>query len=193
MSSTASSSPQTPTLKDPTLLMSRQCNASLDCLTFMIENSKRIFQIPNEAYTKCQFTKMDYSIPLTLNELLGNYTQPMLNLYLTDRIDEMLKELKDKPKNWTRFSRGSDSFGIDVHYKSLNDDDEELRMWKLTSEIENGSTVQILQKLLKCRSQWDDDLQEFRIVESLADQTDIIQYVTNLMAPQASRDFCELR
>jgi hypothetical protein len=77
--------------KDSTQIMTRQCNASLDCLTFFIEMPKKIFQIPNEAYTKCQFTKMDHSVSLTLNELLGSYSQSMLNIYLNDRIDEMIK------------------------------------------------------------------------------------------------------
>ena len=89
-----SSSPtgQPPSMyKDPTQIMTRQCNASLECLTLMIEMPKKIFQIPNEAYTKCQFTKTDYSVSLTLNELLGSYSQSMLNMYLNDRIDEMIK------------------------------------------------------------------------------------------------------
>jgi len=77
--------------KDSTQMMTRQCNASLDCLTCLIEMPKKIFQIPNEAYTKCQFTKMDHSVSLTLNELLGSYSQSMLNIYLNDRIDEMIK------------------------------------------------------------------------------------------------------
>ena len=77
--------------KDSAQLMSRQCNASLDCLTMMIEIPKNIFQIPTEAYTKCQFTKSDYSIPLTLTELYGTFSQSMLNIYLSDRIEEMIK------------------------------------------------------------------------------------------------------
>jgi hypothetical protein len=72
-------------------LYSRQCNASLDCLTWMIEQCKRLFQIPNEAYAKCQFSKSDYSLSLTLNELLGSFSHSMLNLYINDRIEEMLK------------------------------------------------------------------------------------------------------
>lgn len=77
--------------KDSAQLMSRQCNASLDCLTMMIDFPKNIFQIPTEAYTKCQFTKSDYSIPLTLTELHGTFSQSMLNIYLNDRIEEMIK------------------------------------------------------------------------------------------------------
>jgi hypothetical protein len=72
-------------------MYSKQCNASLDCLTVMIENCKRLFQIPSEAYAKCQFNKNDYSQSLTLNELLGSYSNSVLNLYINDRIEEMLK------------------------------------------------------------------------------------------------------
>lgn len=91
--------------KDPTQIMTRQCNATLECLTVMIEMPKKIFQIPNEAFTKCQFTKTDYSLSLTLNELLGSYSQPMLNIYLNDRIDEMIKVrlfyfIKSKKNNY---------------------------------------------------------------------------------------------
>ena len=76
---------------DQTQLMQRQCNASLDCLTLMIENPKKIFQISNESYAKCQFTKTDYSVPLTLNEQIGSYSSSALKIYLTDRIEEMVK------------------------------------------------------------------------------------------------------
>ena len=99
--STTCSSASSPTSPTPltnmtnsdhqTQLMQRQCNASLDCLTLMIENSKRIFQISNETYAKCQFTKNDYSVPLTLNELLGSYSSSILKMYLSDRIEEMIK------------------------------------------------------------------------------------------------------
>lgn len=89
-----SQSPTSPgQFKDATQLMSRQCNASLDCLTMMIENPKRIFQVPNEAFTKCQFTKNDYFIALSLNEILGNYSIPVLNLFLNERIVEIHKVL----------------------------------------------------------------------------------------------------
>jgi hypothetical protein len=175
--------------KDPTHLMTRQCNASLNCLSLMIENPKTIFQIPNEAYAKCQFTKIDHSITLTLNELLGSYSSSMLNLYLNDRIDEMIKEVKDKPKNWNRLRNDS---CVDVHYKCIEDDEYNLRLWKLSVEIESSAS-DLLNKLMKFRSNWDDDLIDSRVVEVLDNRTDVIQYVVHFMAPQPSRDFCELR
>lgn len=78
-------------INNQTQLMSRQCNASLDCLTFMIENPKRIFQIPNEVFAKCQFTKSDYSTTLTLHERLGSNYISNLGSFLKERNSEMLK------------------------------------------------------------------------------------------------------
>ena len=170
-------------------LYSKKCNASLDCLTMMIEHSKKIFQIPSEAYAKCQFNKNDYSLSLTLNELLGSYSNSMLNLYINDRIEEMLKETKDKPKNWTKLRNDS---SVEIFFKNLEDDDHQLRLWKLSIEID-APAKEILNKVLKFRSQWDDDLVDFRIVDTLNSQTDILQYVMHLMPPQPTRDFCELR
>ena len=43
------------------------------------------------------------------------------------------------------------------------------------------------------RSQWDEDLIDMKVIENLTNQTDVVQYVMNLMPPQPTRDFCELR
>ena len=176
-------------LKDSTQLMSRQCNASLECLTLMIEMPKKIFLVPNEAYTKCQFTKSELAVPLTLNEQLGSASHSMLSIYFSDRIEKMIKELKEKPRNWSRLRTDC---CVEISYKIVEDDDFPLRLWKLTIELE-GSAAQILNKLLRHRAQWDEDLLESRVVEALASQTEIFQYAVHVMPPQPSRDFCELR
>lgn len=150
---------------------------------------KKIFQIPNEAYTKCQFSKQDLAHSLSLNELLGAYSTNALNIHVNDRIDEMIKELRDKPRNWNRFRHDS---GCEISFKILEDEYFPLRLWKLTIEID-ALPGDILNKLLKSRHEWDDDLSEFRVIETLTSQTDIYQYAIHLMAPQPSRDFCELR
>ena len=46
---------------------------------------------------------------------------------------------------------------------------------------------------LYLRNQWDEDLIDSRVVENLSAQADIYQYAIHFMAPQPSRDFCELR
>ncbi len=62
----------------------------------------------------------------------------------------------------------------------------------MTIELE-ASPTDVLNKLLRHRAEWDDDMGESRIVETLSSQADIFQYSMNMMAPQPSRDFCELR
>jgi hypothetical protein len=81
---------------------------------------------------------------------------------------------------------------VDISFKSLDDDDQHLRLWRLSIEID-APAREILNKILKCRGHWDDDLVDFKIVDALNSQTDIVQYVMHLMAPQPTRDFCELR
>lgn len=177
-------------------LYSKQCNASLDCLTFMIEQANRLFQVPGEAFTKCQFNKNDYCLSLTLNELLGSYSNTVLNFYVNDRIEEMLKEIKDKPKHWTKYrteaSSSSSTSLVDVSYKSIEDENASLRLWKLSIEID-APARDILDQILHARPEWDDELVDFKIVDSLNNQTDLVQYAMHFMPPQPNREFFELR
>lgn len=81
---------------------------------------------------------------------------------------------------------------VNVSYKTLEDEDFPLRLWKLSIDL-NASASNILNKLLRARAQWDEDLLESRVVEVLGAQVEIFQYAVHYMAPQPSRDFCELR
>ena len=74
--------------RDPTQMMSRQCNASVECLALMIDMPKKIFQIPSEAFSKSQLVKTDYFVPPTINELPSPFS---LGTYLNERIDDMMK------------------------------------------------------------------------------------------------------
>lgn len=81
---------------------------------------------------------------------------------------------------------------MEIYYKTIEDEYSALRLWKLSIEID-ASSVDIRNKILKGRSQWDEDLNESRVVEQLTSNADVFQYVMHFMAPQPSRDFCELR
>lgn len=185
--SSTPSSPHTYSSKDSTQLMSRQCNSSLDCLTLMIENPKKIFQIPNKLYDECQYVIhkdiLSYK-PLNYSQIITT-----INMYLTRKITEMFKDLKDKARYWKKLRNDST---CDIHYKHIEDDHSLLRLWKLTIEIES-SPVEIRNKILRARTQWDEELVESRIIEQMNLQTDVFQYVMHFMAPQPTRDFCELR
>lgn len=192
-SPSSSSTTTSTTTTNSSQLMSRQCNASLECLSLMIEMPQKVFLIPNEAYTKCQFTKNDQSIPMSLNEHLGSFSHSMLNIYFNDRIEKMCKELKEKSRSWSRFGSNNDIHTtVEVSYKVVDDEDSPLRLWKLSTEL-NASADVILNKLLRHRAQWDEDFSESRVIEALGLDTEIFQYVIDVMAPQPSREFCELR
>jgi len=81
---------------------------------------------------------------------------------------------------------------VKVSFKILEDDDFPLRLWKLSIDL-NASASSILTKLLRARAHWDEDLLESRVVQVLGAQVEIFQYAVHCMAPQPSRDFCELR
>lgn len=171
--------------KDTTQLMSRQCNSSSECLAFMIENSKKIFQIPTKLKEECSYLKSvdSYNYKITL------YSQNFnLNEDLNYKINEMYKELRDKSR-WKKFRNDS---ACDIYYKQIDDHHPLLRLWKLTIEIESSPT-DLRNKILRARGLWDEDLLESRVIEQINEQTDIFQYVMHFMAPQPSRDFCELR
>ena len=94
-----------------------------------------------------------------------------------------------KRGNWTRLENNAK---CDIQYRNVDDDDGHLKLWKLSIELDMPAE-DVFKKLLKNRSHWDENLIDSRVVETLNDQTDVIQYVLYFMAPQPSRDFCELR
>ena len=84
---TSSSSSASNNSKDPAQIISKQCNASLECLSLMIENPKKIFEVSDEALKKFEY----YFQPLTIKGLLHQFDSPNLSAYLNDRFDENIK------------------------------------------------------------------------------------------------------
>jgi len=162
----------------------------------MIDAHKLIFQVPTEAYTKCQFTRSDHATPLSLTQHLGSFSHSLLHIYFNDRIDRSLAHLRDKARNWTRLrlpdTTSNDKLNISIAYKVLEDEDFPLRLWKASIDLE-ASVESVLTKLLRGRVHWDEDLVESRVLEVLESQTEVFQYVVHVMAPQPSREFVELR
>lgn len=77
--------------KDPTQLINKQCNASLECLSLMIENPEQIFQVPNEAQEKINLSAYVYKEPNMLKNRLNSVSVATLNDDLEKIYDEMLK------------------------------------------------------------------------------------------------------
>jgi len=100
-----------------------------------------------------------------------------------------LQESRDKFRGWVSVtSCGSD---VDVAYKKVGDG-HPLRLWKYSVQV-SAPPVDVLERLLRERHLWDDDMIKWRVVQRLDSQTEVFQYVVNMMVPHPTRDFCELR
>lgn len=71
-------------------------------------------------------------------------------------------------------------------------DGSALRLWKATVEVP-ASPDDVLTQVLRERHQWDEDLLEARVVETLNERTEVYQYLRGSMAPHPARDHVVLR
>lgn len=72
------------------------------------------------------------------------------------------------------------------------EDGNPLRRWRVSVEV-SATPGEVLQRLLKERRLWQDELQQEKVLETLDKQTDVYQYSCRSMAPQPSCDFVVLR
>lgn len=67
-----------------------------------------------------------------------------------------------------------------------------MRLWRVTLEIEAPPAV-VLQRVLRERHLWDEDLLHSRVIETLENNTEVFHYITDSMAPHPRRNFIVLR
>lgn len=67
-----------------------------------------------------------------------------------------------------------------------------MRLWRVTVEIEAPPAV-VLQRVLRERHLWDEDLLHSRVIETLENNTEVFHYITDSMAPHPRRNFIVLR
>uniref|UniRef100_A0A3P9MQ55 Rho GTPase-activating protein 7 n=1 Tax=Oryzias latipes TaxID=8090 RepID=A0A3P9MQ55_ORYLA len=154
-------------------------------LTHMIQECRKLFRIPEEM-NRCRNSYVEQALLPKRLEELGN--EAKRGSILQESLDTLLKEAKDK-------FRGYDSCSTPEHvelaYRKVNDGFP-LRQWKVTVEI-HASPEEILTRVLREQGQWDEDLLESRVVETLDQRTEVYQYVRNTMAPHPTRDHVVLR
>lgn len=71
-------------------------------------------------------------------------------------------------------------------------DGNPLRRWRVSVEV-SASPDEVLQRLLRERPQWQTELQQEKVLETLDKQTDVYQYSCSNMAPQPTCDYVVLR
>lgn len=71
-------------------------------------------------------------------------------------------------------------------------DGHPMRLWRVSVEIEAPPAV-VLQRVLRERHMWDEDLLHSRVIETLENNTEVFHYITDSMAPHPRRNFIVLR
>ncbi|XP_029483935.1 stAR-related lipid transfer protein 8 isoform X1 [Oncorhynchus nerka] len=165
--------------------------AATQGLSHMIVECKKLFQIPHEMMLQSRnsYVAADAQ-PLPLHGLgLNMKGEPVdYRAYLEDNIQALLRESTEKSKGW-HSALGPEN--TELTYKKVGDG-HPIRLWKVTTEIEAPPQT-VLQRVLRERHLWDDDLLHSRVIEALENNTEVYHYVTDSMAPHPRRDFVVLR
>ncbi|XP_028655141.1 stAR-related lipid transfer protein 13 isoform X2 [Erpetoichthys calabaricus] len=166
--------------------------AATQGLAHMIMECDRLFEIPHEMVTQSRNSYVEADIhALTMEELgkqLEEEGRGTYQSYLENLIQAVFKETREKNKAWVSCSSANNT---EIAYKKVGDGNP-LRLWKVSVEVEAPPSV-VLNRVLRERHLWDEDLLQWKVIETLDKQTEIYQYVQNSMAPHPSRDFVVLR
>ncbi|XP_032811166.2 rho GTPase-activating protein 7 isoform X1 [Petromyzon marinus] len=119
----------------------------------------------------------------------SSISRPDYQAHLESCIQGLLKEARDKFKGWVTCSSLESS--TEVAYKKVGDG-HLLRLWKTTVEVE-APPPRVLQRIRSERHLWDEDLLQWKVVETLDPNTEVFYYVLNSMAPHPARDYLVLR
>ncbi|KAK3507372.1 hypothetical protein QTP70_014895, partial [Hemibagrus guttatus] len=155
-------------------------------LTHMIQECRKLFQIPEEV-CGCRNSYMEQAlIPPRMEDLLDE-SQGYRSL-VKESMDALLKEAKEKFKGYDTCSTPEHA---ELAYKKVNDG-WSLRQWKVCVDVAAG-VDEVLQRIVREQERWDEDLLESRVIETLDNNTDIYQYIRNNMAPNPATDYVVLR
>ncbi|XP_060772730.1 rho GTPase-activating protein 7 isoform X2 [Neoarius graeffei] len=155
-------------------------------LTHMIQECRKLFQIPEEL-SGCRNSYIEQAlIPPRMEDLLDE--EHSYRILVKDSMDALLKEAKEKFKGYDTCSTPEPA---ELAYKKVHDG-WSLRQWKVCVDVAAGAD-EVLQRIVREQDRWDDDLLESRVIETLDNNTDIYQYIRNNMAPNPATDYVVLR
>ncbi|XP_035385430.1 LOW QUALITY PROTEIN: rho GTPase-activating protein 7 [Electrophorus electricus] len=163
--------------------------AATHCLAHMIQECRKLFQIPEEL-SCCRKSYMEQSLsPCRMEDLLEVHGSRGYRGLVQESLDALLKEAKDRFRGYDSCS--THEHAIELAYKKVHDG-WSLRQWKVCTEVGAGPE-DVLRRIAGEQSSWDEDLLESRVVESLEHSADVYQYVRNSMAPHPPMDHVVLR
>lgn len=163
-----------------------ETRASHECLTYMIENYRKIFTISTEKLKRCNFSYMEESRPVPLEALGEGLQVHDWRGYLYESTSSTIKEGREKSRGW--ISVTSLDPNVDVAYKKVGDG-HPLRLWRCNTEVD-ATPAQVLQFIFKERHQWDPFLLKCRVIEQLDEHSEIFQYACGT---HSITDYCILR
>ncbi|XP_062916936.1 stAR-related lipid transfer protein 8 [Mobula hypostoma] len=165
--------------------------AATEGLGHMITECKKLFQIPHDIMVQSRNSYIAADAHPLPAEGFRRHAGGIVKDYMAhmeDTIQALLKEVGDKFKGWTSTVG---PVNTELSYKKVGDG-YPIRLWKVTTEVE-AAPSSVLNRLLRERHLWDDDVLMGKIVENLDKNTEIYHYVLDSMAPHPRRDFVVLR
>lgn len=160
--------------------------ASQNCLTFLIQNYRKIFMVPKDKMAKCNFGYMEESKPVTLEQLGTGLQVHNWRGYMYECTSATIKEGREKSRGWISSTTFDPS--VEIAYKKVGDN-HPLRLWRCITEVE-APPQDVLNLILKERRIWDTRLLKWKVVEKLDLKSDVVQYVCG---DQTVTDYCVLR
>ncbi|XP_007437961.3 stAR-related lipid transfer protein 8 [Python bivittatus] len=166
--------------------------AATQALSHMIADCKKLFQIPHDMILQLSNSYLLADAqPLSVLELMRQNLQGEIQDSHTDleaNIQDLLKESSERFKSWISAPGPQNT---ELSCKKV-EDGHPLQLWKVSTEVDAPPQT-VLQRVLRERDLWDEDLLQSNVVESLEKNTEVYHYVTNSMAPHPQRDFVVLR
>lgn len=163
-----------------------ETRASHDCLTYMIENYRKLFIISTEKVQRCNFSYMEESRPVPLEALGEDLQVHDWRGYLYECTSATIKEGREKSRGWINVTSLDSS--VDIAHKKVGDG-HPLRLWRCVAEVD-APPIQVMDFIYKERAQWDPLLLKSRIIERLDEHSDIFQFASG---NHAITDYCILR
>nr|XP_020476081.1 stAR-related lipid transfer protein 13 isoform X2 [Monopterus albus] len=176
-----------------------ESQAATQGLAHMITECQRLFQIPEEMVTQSRNSYMEAELMVPpLDELCKAHEEEVdedeedeegsYHAHLESLFQNLLKEAKDKSKGWVPRSTNDHT---ELAFKKVEDNNP-LRRWRVCVEV-SATPTEVLQRLLKERPLWQNELQQEKVIETLDKQTDVYQYCCRNMAPRPDCDYVVLR
>uniref|UniRef100_A0A182QLJ0 Rho-GAP domain-containing protein n=1 Tax=Anopheles farauti TaxID=69004 RepID=A0A182QLJ0_9DIPT len=162
-----------------------EAKASHECLAYMIERFQSLWTISSEQMRRCNFNYMDESKPVPLSALGTEMYVQNWRGYLTESINECLREGRERPRGWVSLSSTDPS--VAAYFKKVGDG-HPLRLWKCVTEVE-APPMEVIQHIVNERSLWDAYLLKWRTIEQLDQDSDVFQYACG----QPITEYCVVR